>query len=79
MIEFLRGFFDGISNFFTKIWEILTWLFEEITQLFKLFLPVMNFIRKLLGSLPPVFLVFGLAMIAILILYVVLGRQAGGD
>lgn len=79
MFEFLRNFADQIGEFFSKLWEIITFIFDELTQFFKMIKPAITFFQTLLTSLPPVFLAFGIAMLAVLIIYVILGRTAGGD
>lgn len=79
MFEFFRNFADQIGQFFSKLWDIITFIFDELTQFFKMIKPAITFFQTLLTSLPPVFLGFGIAMLAVLIIYVVLGRTAGGD
>lgn len=79
MFEFLRNFADQIGQFFSKIWDILVFIFEELTQFFKLIKPAVNFFQTLLTSLPPVYLIFGIAILAVLIIYIIIGRTAGGD
>lgn len=79
MLQFLQDVFQQIAEFFTKVWDIITFIFDEITQFFKMIMPAVQFFVSLLVSLPPVFKVFGIAMISVLILYIILGRTAGGD
>lgn len=79
MLQMIQSFFESIGEFFSKIWDFLVMIWEEITQFFKILAPALKFFQGLLSSLPPVFLAFGLAMLVVLILYVILGRTAGGD
>lgn len=79
MLEMIQSFFTSVGEFFSKIWDFIVMIWEELTQFFKILSPALRFFQSLLSSLPPVFLAFGLAMLVVLILYVILGRTAGGD
>lgn len=79
MMQMIQSFFEAIGGFFTKVWDILTFVFNEITTFFKMLSPVLKFFQSLLSSIPPLFYAFGIAMLVVLILYVILGRNAGGD
>lgn len=79
MISFLQGFFQSIAEFFSNIWNILTFIFDEMTQFFLIVKQSIVFFHQVLGSLPTIFVVFGIAMLTVLIIYVVIGRNAGGD
>lgn len=79
MIDLIYSFFTSIGEFFSKIWDFITMIWEELTQFFKILSPALKFFQGLLSSLPPVFLAFGLAMLVVLVLYIIIGRTAGGD
>lgn len=79
MLEFLRSFFVSIGEFFSNIWSFLVFLWEEITQFFRILTPALIFFQNLISTIHPVFLSFGLAILVVLILYVIIGRNAGGD
>ena len=79
MFELLRNFFVSVGDFFTKVWDILTFVFEEISQFFKMLSPALKFFQTLINTIHPLFLAFGLAMLVVLVLYIILGRTAGGD
>lgn len=79
MVAFFTNFFTQIGDFFSKIWDFLVFIWEEITTFFKMISPALKFFTSMVTSLPPVFYFFGIAMLAVLILYVILGRTAGGD
>lgn len=79
MLEFINGVLESIANFFSRIWDIFGWLFSNITMFFKIIKPAINFFQSLLSTIPSVYFGFGLAMLVVLIIYVILGRQAGGD
>lgn len=79
LLEFIQNVFQSIAEFFSKIWEILVFIFDELTQFFKMISPAIKFFQTLFTTLPPIFVVFGIAMLAVMIIYVILGRTAGGD
>lgn len=79
MLEFLRSFFTSIGEFFSNIWNFLVFIWEEITQFFRMLSPALKFFQTLISTIHPLFLAFGLAMLVVLILYVIIGRTAGGD
>lgn len=78
MIQFLQTFFQSIAEFFSKIWSFLTGIFDELAQFFRMLKPAMQFVLSLLKSLPAVYWLFGVAMILVLIVYLILGRESGG-
>lgn len=79
MLSTISTFFEGLASFFSRVWEIITFVFEELTQFFLIVKQSLVFFGKLIGSIPPVFTIFGIAMLVVLIVYVILGRTAGGD
>lgn len=79
MLQMIQSFFESIGEFFSRIWDFLTFVFNEITTFFKMLSPALKFFQSLLSSIPPLFYAFGIAMLIVLILYVILGRNAGGD
>lgn len=78
-MQAIFDFFNSIGEFFNNVWDVIKYIFEQITEFFKMLKPGVDFFISLLSSLPPLFLGFGITMIIVLILYVVLGRTAGGD
>lgn len=78
-MQVIIDFFTSIGEWFSNAWEIVKYVFQEIAEFFKMLKPGVDFFRSLLGSLPPIFLGFGIAMLLVLLLYVILGRTAGGD
>lgn len=79
MFSFITELGQSIAEFFTNIWSFLTWVWDQITQFFKILAPALSFFQSLLSSIPPLFLAFAVAILVVLIIYIILGRNAGGD
>lgn len=79
MLDFLRSFFESVGEFFSNIWNFLVFIWEEITQFFRMLSPALKFFQMLISTIHPVFLAFGVGILVVLILYIIIGRNAGGD
>lgn len=79
MFDWIQNFLVSVGEFFSKIWQFLVFVWEELTQFFKILAPAVNFFSSLIRSIHPVFLAFGLAILVVLIVYIIIGRTAGGD
>lgn len=79
MINLLHSFFESISEFFSNLWSILSFILEKITDTFMIIKQSIQFFTSLLGSIPSFFIFFGIATLLVLIVYVIIGRNAGGD
>ena len=79
MLQTLIDFFESLGEFFTKIWEFLCFIFDEVTQFFQILKPAIGFFQSLISNIHPVFFAFGTAMLIVLIIYTIIGRNAGGD
>lgn len=79
MFDLIKSFFQSIGEFFSNIWEFLVFVWDELTQFFRMLKPAISFFQQLLSSIHPLFLAFGIAMLVVLLLYIIIGRTAGGD
>ena len=79
MIDLIRSFFVSVGEFFSNIWDALVFFFVELTQFFKMLSPALKFFQILLSTIHPIFLAFGVAMLVVLLIYIIIGRTAGGD
>ena len=78
-MQIITDFFTSIGHFFSSFWDIVVYVFKELKALFILLKAGLQFWLDMLGTMPVVFLGFGVAMITVLLLYVIIGRTAGGD
>lgn len=69
------GIFEAISDFFTTIYDIINFIFKAIGMLFNLLTQGLSFLFALINLLPTPFIVGGLALVVVCILYKVLGRE----
>ena len=79
MIQLIQSFFESIGEFFSKIWDFIVMIWEELTQFFKILGPTIKFFQHMLTFLPGIYLGFGIALLVVLLLYIIIGRTAGGD
>ena len=79
MVAFFESAFTAIGEFFTKVWDILVFIWDELTTFFRMIAPAIKFFTDMLQNLPSLFFYFGLAMLIVLVVYVIIGRTAGGD
>lgn len=78
MIEMLRTFIEGISNLINSIWSFLTGIFEKIVDFLKIIPQAISYVTGLIDGIPTVYKIFGIAMILVLVIYIILGRESGG-
>lgn len=79
MFQWLQDIFVRVSDFFSAIWEFIQLAISKIIEFFQVVAKALNFGYEILKILPSFYLIFGILMISVLIIYVVLGRSAGGD
>ena len=79
MLQWFYVLFSSIFQFFSNIWQGLVWLWDQITQFFQIIKPAIHFFMVLVGSIPTFFYVFAVAILLVCIVYIILGRNAGGD
>ena len=71
----MSGFFSAIKDFFSTIYGIFEFIFKAIGMLFNLLTSGLQFLFSLIQLLPTPFIVGGLALVVVCILYKVLGRE----
>lgn len=71
----MSGIFSAITDFFTTIFSIIEFLFKALILLFKLLFKGMEFLLNVIGLLPAPFLVGGVLLVVVCIVYKVLGRE----
>lgn len=78
-MQFLIDFIDSISSMFQGIWDFVTGLIENFIQFFEYLGTAASLAYNLVGSLPTWLSAFGLATILISVIFMVLGRDTGGN
>ena len=71
----MKGIFDAIVGFFTTIGQILEFIFKALLMLFTLLFNGLRVLMALIGLLPTPFIVGGIALVVVCVLYKVLGRE----
>lgn len=69
---YIRDFFGFLGELFSFIWDLISKLFEVLGA-------AADFVIDVAGSLPAMFYVFFIALIAISIIYKILGREGATD
>lgn len=78
-MQFITDFIDWITSTFQSIWDFFTGFIDSILMLFDYLGIVADLCYNLIGSMPSWLQVFGTITILISVLYIVLGRQTGGQ
>lgn len=79
MIQFFADFFQQIASFFSSVWQIVTYVFQELLQFFRTVGAGLKFVWSIITLVPPLYLGFGFALVLVLLIYLIIGRTAGGD
>ena len=88
MLDAIVSFFQQLGEFFTTVWNLVKFAFGELVQFFKMVGSALSFIWSIINiiptmrqaySLPTIYLAFGICLILVLIIYIIVGRTAGGD
>lgn len=79
MFQWLQDIFIRISDFFSAIWDFVQLAVSKIIELFSVVAKALNFGYEILRSLPSFYLIFGILLLSVLIIYIIIGRSAGGD
>lgn len=78
-MDFLIDFVDSISSIFGAVWDFVTGLIDNFIQFFEYIGTAAKLAYNLVGSLPTWLSAFGLATVLISVIFMVLGRQTGGQ
>ena len=79
MIDWLSSLVENFRNFAESISSLISNIVNEIRLLFQYVQNAVDFVRGAFQLIPSYYLVFGAIILTVLIVYVVLGRNAGGD
>lgn len=79
MIQWISSIFDAISSFFANVGQVIDHIVSQITLFFSYIQSAVQFVGNAFLLIPTYYVVFGAIIIAILIIFLVLGRNAGGD
>lgn len=79
MISWLQGIFDSISNFFGMITDTINSIIDKMIEFFGYIGSAVDFVKGILNFLPSFYLVFAGIVLVVLVIYLILGRQSGGD
>lgn len=71
----MSGIFNAITDFFTLVGSIIGFVFKALQMLFVLLVSGVRFLVSLLGILPTPFMVGGVALVAVCVIYKILGRE----
>lgn len=79
MIDLLHSFFASIAEFFQTVWNFVSFIFGELIDFFRMVGSAVSFAFSIISFIPSIYLAFGIAMLLVLIIYIIVGRNAGGD
>lgn len=71
----MLGIFEAIGDFFSTIFDLISFLFKGLIVLFQLLTQGISYLGQLLGLLPPAFIAAGAVLVVVCVLYKVLGRE----
>lgn len=78
-MEFITQFIDSISSMLSAVWDFFSGLIDNFIQLFEYIGVAAKLAYNLVGSLPSWLSAFGLATVLISVIFIILGRQTGGQ
>lgn len=78
-MEFITNFIDWIKNLIDTVWGFLTGFIENLVLLFKYIGIAANLAYDLIAGLPDWLQVFGTVTIIVSVIFMILGRDTGGD
>lgn len=79
MLDTIKNFFLWIYNLIVDIIGFITSLVTGLINVLKSIPQILTFITSSIGFLPSVLSVFATLTITISIIYLIVGRQSGGD
>lgn len=74
----MKGIFSAISDFFSLIGSIFTFIFKGLILLFNLLFQGLKILFNVITILPTPLLVGASALVVVCVLYKVLGRESDG-
>lgn len=78
-MEFLTDFIDGVAGFFVAIWSFFSGIVNNLMMLVEYIGLAVTTAYNLIATLPTWLQAFAFATILVAVLYLILGREAGGS
>lgn len=78
-MQFLTDFIDWIKNLIDTVVDFFTGFIENLVLLFKYIGIAANMAYDLIAGLPDWLQVFGTVTIVVSVIFMILGRETGGD
>lgn len=78
-MEFITNFIDWIKNLIDGVVDFFTGFIENLVLLFKYIGIAANMAYELIAGLPDWLQVFGTVTIVVSVIFMILGRETGGD
>lgn len=78
-MEFITNFIDWIKNIIDSVVDFFTGFIENLVLLFKYIGIAANMAYDLIAGLPDWLQVFGTVTIVVSVIFMILGRETGGD
>lgn len=78
-MEFFTNFIDWFKNIIDTVWGFLTGFIENLVLLFKYIGIASKMAYDLIAGLPDWLQVFGTVTILVSVIFMILGRETGGD
>lgn len=78
-MEFITNFIDWIKNIIDTVVDFFTGFIENLVLLFKYIGIAANMAYDLIAGLPDWLQVFGTVTIVVSVIFMILGRETGGD
>jgi uncharacterized protein involved in cysteine biosynthesis len=78
-MEFITNFIDWIKNLIDSVVDFFTGFVENLVLLFKYIGIAANMAYDLIAGLPDWLQVFGTVTIIVSVIFMILGRDTGGD
>lgn len=75
MIESIKELLFNISSFFTTIWDFVLKMFEDLVYIVQITGQALASVPKLFSFLPTPLLVIIIAIISVVVVYKVMGRE----
>lgn len=79
MITWIQNLFHTISGFFDAIGALILKLVDDLKLLGEYISQSVQFVYAAFQLIPEYYVAFGILIITVLVIYIVAGRQAGGD
>lgn len=78
-MEFITNFIDWIKNLIDTVFGFFSGMIDNLTLLFKYIGIAANLAYDLIAGLPDWLQVFGTVTIVVSVIFMILGRDTGGD